>query len=526
MLATIFLSLACLAIFSAYTIRQMMHQLHMLQLNSYRNERYSLWLHRDFVKNFNFSPAIALISIVFISNELIFLGIWGSVYVVLFLSHKPLVQKKPLVITARIKRLMVIITSIFCLLPLGVYFLTNQFVLSFILLSLLLLLIPYTSLLANILAIPVEQSIANGFVKQAKKTIRSHHNLKVIGITGSYGKTSTKFILQQILATQYHTLMTPESYNTLMGVTRVINENLKPLHNLFIVEMGAKQKGDIKEISDLVRPEIGLITTIGEQHLETFKTLDNIKNTKAEIINDLPNHGIAVLNGDNQPSLALNNATSARIVYFAIDNPQADYQAKNIKILNNGLTTFDIRLPDEQVLSLESRLLGQHNIYNILSAVSIANELRVNHNKIKSAVRAIKPAPHRMNVKPTKAGITIIDNAFSTNPSAARSSVEVMAKIDGKQKIIITPGMIELGEIEYEENKKFGQNIPNGLDYVILVGHSRQTTAIQEGLDSVKFPSEQVYLAADLNDANRQLRAIAQTGDVVLYENDLPDNYL
>jgi len=518
--------LLSLGIYGAYAYTHVLHQLHMLQLNSYRNERYFGWLHRDFVKNFNFFPALALISIFAITSDLFFVLLWGVSYWILNSTFKAPKQKKPLVITARVNRLAITILLLGIVIPSAVYFLSQQMAAALIVLSLLLLLAPYTTLIANALNTPIEKAIALGFVKQAQKTVRSHANLKIVGITGSYGKTSTKFILQQILSTQFHALMTPESFNTLMGVTRVINENLKPLHNLFIVEMGAKQSGDIKEICELVKPQIGLITTIGEQHLETFKTLENIKNTKSEIINDLPSDGLAVLNGDNSPSLSLKTATNAKVIYFALENQQADYQAKNIKILKNGLTTFDILMPNEQVLSLESRLLGQHNIYNILAAVTIANELGIAHQQIKTAVRSLKPAPHRMNVKNTPGGITIIDNAFSTNPSAARSSVEVMAKIEGQRKIIITPGMIELGDIEYDENKKFGSNLPNGLDYVILVGQSRQSSAIQEGLQEVNFPSEKLYMASDLNDANQHLNSIAQPGDVVLYENDLPDNYI
>lgn len=518
--------IAGLTCFILFSYRQVLHYVHMLQLNSYRNERYSRWLHLNLKKNINFVTVTGLLSIVLASSKLGFLILWGGIYLLLFLLQKPAIQKKPLVITARVKRLLVIIGLTFILPPLLLFWVSTVFILPWIVLSLLLIGLPYLILFSNQIATPIEKQIAMGFVKQAKRTIESLSHLKKIGITGSYGKTSTKYILQQILSSQYHSLMTPESFNTLMGVTRVINENLKPIHNLFIAEMGAKQPGDIKEICDLVKPEISLITTIGEQHLETFKTLENIKKTKGEIIRDLPEQGLAVLNGDNAPSLELKSTTIARVLYFAIDNPKADYRAENIKILSSGITQFNINYHDKQSLFLETRLLGQHNLYNILAAVTIALELGINPNKIKAAVRSIQPAPHRMNVKNTAAGITIIDNAFSTNPSAARSSVDVMAKIEGNRKIMITPGMIELGEIEYEENKRFGHNMPNGLDYVILVGQSKQTQAIQDGLDEAQFPTEQVYLASNLDDANQHLRAIAKAGDVVIYENDLPDNYL
>ena len=131
--------------------------------------------------------------------------------------------------------------------------------------------------LVNIVNSPIEKWIQKGFYNKAKRKLEEMPNLKVIGITGSYGKTSTKYIVSTILSQKYNVLMTPESFNTTMGVVRTINEKLNSMHNLFVCEMGAKQVGDIKEICDLVKPDYGILTAIGPQHLETFKTIDNVK---------------------------------------------------------------------------------------------------------------------------------------------------------------------------------------------------------------------------------------------------------
>ena len=150
-------------------------------------------------------------------------------------------------------------------------------------------------LVSNILLIPCEKSVNRWYYNDAKRILNSMPDLTIIGITGSYGKTSTKHFLHTILSEKYNVLMTPGSYNTTLGVIRTIREQLKSYHNIFIVEMGAKQTGDIKEICDLVNPSIGIITAIGEQHLETFKTITNIQKTKFELIDALPRNGLAVL---------------------------------------------------------------------------------------------------------------------------------------------------------------------------------------------------------------------------------------
>ena len=141
--------------------------------------------------------------------------------------------------------------------------------------------------------------ISHGYVKDARRILESMPGLTVIGITGSYGKTSTKNFLHSLLSVKYNVLMTPESYNTTMGVVRTVRERLRPTHQVFIVEMGAKNPGDIREICDLVRPKYGMITSIGEQHLETFKTLDNIIKTKFELADAIPRRD-CLLNLDNR----------------------------------------------------------------------------------------------------------------------------------------------------------------------------------------------------------------------------------
>ena len=191
---------------------------------------------------------------------------------------------KKLVFTSRIKRLYVTGVLLFALL-IAFAVLTKAGFLNRLFISAVLLLSYVTPLLTLALwgiMVPVEKRIAKYYVDDAKKILASIPKLKVIGITGSYGKTTTKFILTRILSEKFNVVCTPQSFNTPMGVVRTVRTMLKPQTEIFVCEMGAKQNGDIKEICDIANPHYGLITSVGPQHLESFKTVDNVFSTKFE----------------------------------------------------------------------------------------------------------------------------------------------------------------------------------------------------------------------------------------------------
>ena len=162
------------------------------------------------------------------------------------------------------------------------------------------LLTPWIMLLANLLLTPVEKAISRWFYNDAEKRLRAMPNLIIVGVTGSYGKTSTKNYLYRLLSEKYNVLMTPGNFNTTLGVVRTIREQLQPYHQVFIVEMGAKQKGDIAEICALVHPQIGVVTAVGDMHLETFGSRENVRKTKFELLEALPSDGLAVINEESE----------------------------------------------------------------------------------------------------------------------------------------------------------------------------------------------------------------------------------
>jgi UDP-N-acetylmuramoyl-tripeptide--D-alanyl-D-alanine ligase len=274
--------------------------------------------------------------------------------------------------------------------------------------------------------------------------------------------------------------MTPGSYNTTMGVIKTIRMFLKPIHQVFIVEMGAKQHGDITEICDLVQPSIGILTAVAEQHLDTFKTLENVKQTKFELIRALPKKGSAFLNAEYE--IIKNEPVSDNTckTYYSANSAQSDYYANDFSYTQKGMR-FSFYKKGEKLIDLETKLLGNHNVSNIVASCAVAYQMGVPTESIRFAVKNLEPVEHRLEIKQNTAGITIIDDAFNSNPSGATMALEVLKQMQGNQKIIVTPGMIELGDKEFFYNKKFGEQISEVCDLVVLVG-PKQTIPIAEGL--------------------------------------------
>ena len=391
-------------------------------------------------------------------------------------------------------------------------------------------------IIANLLIYPLERTINEAYLFSARKRIKAF-SPKVIGITGSYGKTSTKYILHRILSEKFNALMTPDSYNTPMGICKVIRGQLAAEHEIFIVEMGAYKRGDIRELCNLVSPQIGILTAVGPQHLERFKSIENIAKTKYELIESLPSDGLAVFNCDNdicaeladKPRQAGNPVLRYATEVSTLASPaeRAQLTATNIRHTDAGLAftvqTF-AETQDAAEVEICTQLLGRHNVSNILAAIAVAITCGMTLEEIRTAIANVEPVPHRLQLTAGAGGVTIIDDSFNSNPVGAKAALEVLTEIGDGKKVLVTPGMIELGEKEYEENKKLGEHAADVCDLVILVGPTR-TIPILEGLKAAAYPSQQIIVALNLKEVKQHLATRVQPGDVVLFENDLPDNY-
>lgn len=512
--------------FAAYLGKKSLYYLHMMQQNSYRNDRFCHWLK---TKKSKLSPLEVLPLVVAVL--LIFLpqfDVWAMlvmtcIYALLFFTYRRPQQKKALVMTARAKRLF--IATLVILLLLSIILCFGMLFFDAVWIVIIMTAIIYFSfgpiILANLLIAPLEKRINEGFLQDARRIISSLPFLTTIGITGSYGKTSCKFVLGEILSEQFMTLITPQSYNTPMGITRVIREMLRPTHEMFVTEMGAKQKGDIEELCHLVQPKVGILTSIGEQHLESFGSLENIIETKYELIENLPPDGLAVLNLDDPNIASRAGLAPCRVVSYGLD-PKWDYYADDIHYGSFGCR-FTLHAPDGQKEEFSTILLGKYAVYNILAATAAAHQLGVSLAKASAAVRRLPPVEHRLQLRPTPV-YTIIDDAFNSNPKGAEQALEVLASFDKGKKIIITPGMVELGERQNQLNYQFALAAAGVCDYIILVG-PKHTLPMQEALSQANYPLDRMYVAANLDDARSYLATVAAAGDTVLFENDLPDTY-
>lgn len=506
-------------------------QLMMLQQNSYRNDRYSRWLSTSQ----DSTSAMRLVSgaVLLASLSTLTPAIWISAGLICAVSLTNTIilvrkkYKKPLVMTRRASRilltmlLLAAIPTVICLFVCQAQGASLIFVVDIILAAFCFS--QSFALVANWLLKPVEANINRKYYQDAERILRGMPDLRIIGVTGSYGKTSTKHYLNRILSEKYDVMMTPGSFNTTMGVIRTVREYLKPYNEVFIVEMGAKQPGDIKEICDLVHPEIGIVTAVGEQHLESFKTIENVQRTKFELIDSLPTDGLAVVNNDF-PFVANRKVDNVKCIRYAVSEcGPAEYIAEDIRYSAHG-TSFTVVTPTGEKFGFSTHLVGECNVSNLLAAIIVALRLEVPIEKIRYAVNDIQQVEHRLNMKRTPGGVTIIDDAFNSNPTGSKMALDVLKMMTGGRRIIVTPGMIELGERQEELNAKFGEYIAGAADIAIIVGHYNRE-AIISGIKSTDTTSLDVHAVNSFSEAQQLLATTLKPGDTILYENDLPDTF-
>jgi UDP-N-acetylmuramoyl-tripeptide--D-alanyl-D-alanine ligase len=440
------------------------------------------------------------------------------------INNRP-VAKKKFVYTPRVKITYVIIAVILLLSIIGVYSIANLKVISviFVILSLYKVIAISFMIIGNTIALPILKLLNLRYIKEAKNIINSNSKMKIIGITGSYGKTSTKNIVASLLEEKYITVMTPKSFNTTLGVVKTIREQIKPYTEVFVCEMGAARLGEIKEICEIAKPDISVITSIGPQHLTSFKSMDNIIKGKFEIITNAKKNRKAILNIDNEyinKGIAL-YAKDTEVINYSLSNDASRYTVENIHMSDKG-SVFDV-VDKGNKITIETKLLGKHNIYNIVCAIAIAKELGMTNEEIKRGIKKIKPIEHRLELK-TMGGILALDDAFNSNPEGSKAAIEALCMFKDKYKVLVTPGMIELGEKTDELNEKFGE-YASVLDYVILVGKAT-TEQIKKGMDNKKFKN--YIIVDDLYEAFAKLQEIqvSHKNLIALFENDLPDSYI
>lgn len=388
-------------------------------------------------------------------------------------------------------------------------------------------LVPWTLPIANAVMFPVEEMTRRYYLRLARRNLE-RSGATVIAITGSYGKTSTKYYLNHILNAQFRVLMTPKSYNTLLGISRVINDTLArdASYEYFIVETDAYFVGENAQICRLVKPQISLVMTVGPMHLERLGSMENIAKAQYEVIEALPPTGLGIFNADDPKIREMEERgyPQNRIVITRQGLPDARIAALDVQMRDDGLhfTVRDKQTNEE--CAMYAPLYGEHNVTNILMATAVAHHLGMSLADITGRVATLQPAEHRLNRRVLADGTVLIDDAYSANPVGTAMALQVLGLQPGTRRVVISSGMFELGPLHIQENHKLGERMADVATDVILVG-ATQTIPVQEGLSDRHFPKEHLHVVNTLDEAIQAYRAILQPGDALLMLTDLPDTY-
>lgn len=487
--------------------------LHMFQLNSY-----------DMLKNWNWikknkNEILVKSAIIIFSILLLCIrgGILASIFLMLYCIYIN-IQKKKAKISFKytIRIISTIVIMLIMVITFGILsYIKNCMIIYMCLINIFL---PVLIIISNYINMPIQIAKKNKYIKEAKNILNANPNLIIIGVTGTYGKTSVKNYLAKILSSKYQVLITPKNYNTTLGVVKTIRENLKATDQIFICEMGATRVGDIKEICDIVKPNYGIITSIGPQHLETFGNIENILETKFELLESVKEHnGKMFLNYSNSYIENYSNGMD-NIITYGIDNESLDYNAFNINSTHRGIT-FNI---NNENIDFKTKIIGRHNAVNLAGCIAIARNLDISYEDIQIQLRRLENIEHRLNI--IKRGeLTIIDDAYNSNPVSSKSALDTLNEFKGI-KILVTPGLIELNNKEYMYNFEFGKYAANICDYVFLVG--KHSEPLRDGLLSRSYEKKKIYFVDSPEEAIKQITKINISEEkIVLLENDLPDNY-
>ncbi|HSD51537.1 MAG TPA: Mur ligase family protein [Candidatus Methylomirabilis sp.] len=533
--------------YAVVVVQRHLDCLYILQLERYKPDRYGRWLRGHWIRLIpGLEIVLQVLTVFFAPLSIVLLGFsWAMAYLLwlatghlILWRHRSLQVSQRLQYTARAIRVCLVAFGVSGFLGAAYVWLIVGWMPKLSLLARLAIgaigavawvgiFAPGIVLLAAYAVVPVERRIYQGFLGEADRRIRTYPG-RVIGITGSYGKTTTKFITATLLEAKYRVLKTPDGVNTTMGITRVIREELSNEHEIFVVEVAAYGPGEIREVCEILRPRLGILTSVGIQHLERFGTQDRIAEAKYELLASLPPGGTAIVNADDPVCLELAGRARTegkRVVLYGMAEAAGDLAIRGVDVKVSGRgTTFRVITGQGASAAYETQLLGRWNLSNILAGIAAAVEWGVPFDVMREAVATLRPAPRRLEVR-EEAGIIKILDVANANPRGAQMALEVLAQFTGGSRILITPGMVELGPVEAEENRRFGQTAAAVCDYVVLVG-PEQTRAIRDGLGDHGFPQDRILVARNADEVADRLAGVVRPGDILLYENRLPDTYL
>lgn len=515
--------------FFAFAYKRLLRYLRYFQQEEYDTRRFVPWIFRtgSFDKRGTLAVIFSFVLLVVFSSVTAAALALSALLILIFVIEKDPRQtgKIRLNMTERARRIFNVAAAIFTALFVALILITEyQSLDSFVGHILLIQLIPAHLVLANFILSPFERRVKERFKGEAKAMLDSIAPY-TIGITGSYGKTSTKAALGEILNTALGpTFCPPKSINTEMGITREIRENLNSNHKYAVIEMGAYNVGSIKRLCNLTPPKAGIVTVVGMAHLERYGTVERVYKAKSELPQALPDDGILICNGDDQGSrrMALEFPKKITRLYgMRRDLGPLDCLAEKVVFSPTG-TSFEVSW-EGKTYPASTKLLGTPALSNILAAFTMACSLGADPEFVVAAIRNIEPVENRLSLS-REGKVTFLRDAYNSNPLGFAAALEVLDKLPANRKILMTPGMIELGDMQFEENHKAASAAATVCDLVLIVGLTNRE-ALSDGLIAAGFKTEAIVFCITRAEAFLKLNETLRNGDLVLIENDLPDLY-
>lgn len=527
MFETLFINGLVFISFLAFAAKRFLTYAHAYQQEEYDSPRFISWIfsHLVFDKRLSVLIIIASFCALILPNEPIlysFILFAGFAFTAAREKDPRVVAKKKLVITQRVRRILsvaapiVVILGLLCIsLDIAPLWLVAVHI------------IPFTLVIVNAALQPFEDKIQQKFWDEAHDKLIEHEELKIIAITGSFGKTSVKHILGHILSMAAPTLITPGSVNTPMGIARIVREQLHDRHRYFICEMGAYGPGSIARLCRLAPPQISAVTAIGHAHYERFKTLDTVAETKYEIAEAaLTNDGRCIVHENTLKFSHSKNMVNAQRDKFVIVGASegSDFKIESISQSSEGLQVRLIYNGNHYTLG--APIFGLHHGDNIAISFALACELGLRPEDVVVALKSTPQISHRLEVKPNAInGATIIDDAYNSNPQGFKAALDALDALGrNKRRILITPGMVEMGKAHNDRHRELGSYAAARCDIAIIINAPR----IQSFVDSfhkAKSGTQQIYAMKSFAEAEAWLMQNANKDDIILLENDLPDIY-
>lgn len=506
-----------------------------MQQSGYKTKTFVRWLHRGDNLFFNRLFVLSLCLAVFTATTSLAFSFLGKTWalsisavpfvgflVVFILVDCKYALKLPFKVTGRFVRLFIVYWAVVFAVNFGaislLWYLSDingsklYGLIAFMPFALMPMLLPLLLCFANLVVSPFERARNNRYVKRAQVILNENKVIRV-GIVGSFGKTSVKNILKEVLAVKYKVLETPASYNTPMGIARTVTKEDFPQQEVFIAEMGARKTGDIAELCVLVRPDFAIFTGVCEQHISTFQTIENVFAEKSEIIES----GAFTICGEGLKE--------------RIDEKYP--QGKDNVLFADGASVSDLEMTathtkfcltiEGETIKVDTTLLGRAAVENILLAATLAKRMGLTAEEIEQGLKRVGQIPHRLQLLENN-GIYILDDGYNCNPRGAVEALAALCRFDGR-RCIVTPGIVECGVLEEKINSDLGERIAAcGLDYVILVGETL-VGAVKKGYLDKGGEIDKLVVAKNLEEAKTHLSAWIRQGDAVLFLNDLPDVY-